>query len=93
MKLKQKRKQRQDQQGMRMQELQQQGYVQQGGGMQQGSAINQQSASDVSAEATRRNRSTGARGDSTHQRYNSGVMKDDIKRAEGDRTRSDKQIR
>lgn len=64
------------------------------GNAQQSLNVNQQSASEASASTTRRNRSTGARGDSTHQRYNSGVAKDDMRREnEGARTRTDKQIR
>ncbi|MRV74040.1 hypothetical protein GJ700_20230 [Duganella sp. FT92W] len=62
-------------------------------GMQQGTALNQQSAREASASTTHRDRGTGARGDSTHQRYNSGIRKDDIKRAQGGKTRHDEEIR
>lgn len=62
-------------------------------GMQQGTALNQQSAREASASTTHRDRGTGARGDSTHQRYTSSVQKDDMRRAEGGKTRTDKEIR
>lgn len=62
-------------------------------GMQQGTALNQQSAREAASSTTHRDRSTGARGDSTHQRYTSSVQKDDMRRAEGAKTRTDKEIR
>jgi len=62
-------------------------------GMQQGTALNQQSAREASSSTTHRDRGTGARGDSTHQRYTSAVQKDDLRRAEGGKTRTDKEIR
>lgn len=62
-------------------------------GMQQGTALNQQSAREASSSTTHRDRGTGARGDSTHQRYTSSVQKDDMRRAEGGKTRTDKEIR
>ena len=62
-------------------------------GMQQGTALNQQSAREASSSTTHRDRGTGARGDSTHQRYTSNVQKDDMRRAEGGKTRTDKEIR
>jgi hypothetical protein len=66
---------------------------QSGQGMQQGTALNQQSAREAASSTTHRDRTTGARGDSTHQRYTSSVQKDDMRRAEGGKTRSDKEIR
>ena len=62
-------------------------------GLQQDMLQNLQSASEAAASTTRRNRTTGARGDSTHQRYTSSAQKDDMRRAEGGKTRRDKEIR
>lgn len=68
-------------------------YAQGQQGMRQGTALNQQSAREASSSTTHRDRGTGARGDSTHQRYTSDVRKDDLRRAEGGKTRTDKEIR
>lgn len=65
---------------------------QSGQGMQQGTSLNVQSAGEAAASTTHRNRTTGARGDSTHQRYSSSANRDDARRAEGGKTRHDKDI-